>query len=64
MTKKEEPKEKIELNFKEFCLIHALRNKFGHGEVVLLMRDFKIQRIKQAWISDELETPHLTKKKE
>jgi len=47
--------------FKEYCLIFALRHMFKGVEVVILMRDHRIQYIKQAWISDALEKPIMKK---
>lgn len=55
---------KIDLNFKEFCLIFAIRNKFRFGDVIIKMRDGVPIRILHAFESDELEKPTLTKQEE
>ena len=44
----------INLHPKELALILALREKFPYGDVVIVMRDAVPQRIKQAWIFDDL----------
>ena len=45
----------INLHPKELALILALREKFPYGDVVIVMREAVPQRIKQAWIFDDLE---------
>lgn len=45
----------IELHPKELTLIVALREKFPFGDVVISMRDGVPQRIKQAWVFDNLD---------
>lgn len=57
IQKAHERKFPLDLDWKEYCLIMALRYKFGHGDVVIVMRDFKVVRVKHAWTSDELEKP-------
>lgn len=49
-----------ELNFKEYCLIMALRHRFRYNEVIIMMRDGVPQHIRHAWESEDLETPILT----
>lgn len=44
----------VQLHEKELALILALRNKFPFGDVTILMRDGVPQRIKQAWVFDDL----------
>ena len=56
-----EPTERIELTFKEFCLIMALRNKYRYGTVQIMMRNGKVVRVLKAFESDELEEPILDK---
>ena len=38
------------------ALILALRGRFAHGEVVVMMRDGSPQYIKRAWENDVLST--------
>ena len=45
----------INLHPKELALILALREKFPYGEVIIVTRDGIPQRIKQAWIFDDLQ---------
>ncbi len=58
---KPDRKHPLKLDFKEKCLILALRHKFEGGEVVILMRNYRIQYVKQAWVSDPLEEPIMKK---
>lgn len=50
----------LELNDHEVALIIAMRKRFRHGEVVIMMRDGSPQYIKKAWPSEELNKPDLT----
>jgi hypothetical protein len=50
----------IELHEREIALIIALRKRFRHGEVVVMMRDGVPQYIKKAWPSEDLSKPDLT----
>ena len=50
----------LELNDHEVALIIAMRKRFRHGEVVVMMRDGMPQYIKKAWPSEELSKPDLT----
>lgn len=54
----EKPKAVL-LSPKEQALIIALRGKFGHGEVIVVMRDGVPQYIKRAWENDGLSTEQL-----
>ena len=50
----------ISLNDHEVALILAIRKRFRHGEIVLMVRDGIPQYIKKAWSSEELREPRLT----
>lgn len=47
----------MSVNFKEMCLLLAIRNKYRFGEVVVVMRDGIPVRILHAFESDELDDP-------
>ena len=46
----------MQVSPKEMALILALRGRFAHGEVVVMMRDGSPQYIKRAWENDVLST--------
>lgn len=50
-----ENKEPIKLTIREELLILALRNRWKHGEVIVVMRDGQPVRIKKAWDSEDIE---------
>lgn len=47
----------LELHKNEVALILALRRRFQHGEVIIMMRNGIPQYIKQAWSSLDLLHP-------
>ena len=53
----------MQLNDNEKALIIALRTRFQHGEVIIMMRDGIPQRVKKAWVFTELRNISLDKKK-
>jgi hypothetical protein len=44
----------VNISDKELALLIALRKRFRHGEVILVVRDGIPQYIKRAWESDDL----------
>ena len=50
----------IELNKNEIALILAIRKRFQHGEVIIVVRNGIPQYIKRAWESLDFIKPDLT----